>query len=288
MLGSQQSFLLACYSSALRGQCDFYEFRSMAPNDTSIFIVDSDLWTCSKKIIMSNPPSSGHPHESSSSTQLRYDFEFKYIHDGPKMHALLGAHTGNVSFPLQHPTINRTTRNSQFPSDISFLTAEIPSDDDNEDEDEENLIEQHHHQATLIAEYQWKCIWCSSFTTETSDAPISVLGFDLSNTIDYTAVDYAGTIRIHIHSSTSRICVSISATTAADTIFFTCPLIDRPIDHHHRCTMERGDVREAPFVPYTNSSIEYAGGATSHLPTAAATLRTAEFSVIVDSRMYET
>jgi hypothetical protein len=108
--GSQQSFLLACYSSVSRGQCDFYEVRSMITNGASLFVIDYGLWTCSKKIIMPNPPSA-HQQESRSSAQLPYDFEFKHVYDEPKMHALLGAHTGNASFPMQHP-IARTTKNS--------------------------------------------------------------------------------------------------------------------------------------------------------------------------------
>ncbi len=138
-INPQQSFLLACYLSTSRGQCDFYEVSSMTTNTTSSFILDYDLWTSSKKIIMPNPPTS-HSHDTSVSTQLPYDFEFRHVYDGPKMHALLGAHTGNISLPIQQQNI-RSTTNTQLPSDISFLSAEIPSDD----EDDDN----HHHQTTL-------------------------------------------------------------------------------------------------------------------------------------------
>ncbi|CAF1023409.1 unnamed protein product [Adineta ricciae] len=134
---TQQSFLLACYPSTSRGQCDFYEVSSMTMNSTSpsSFIVDYDLWTCTKKIIMPNPPTT-HSQDTSGTTHLPYDFEFKHVHDGPKMHALLGAHTGNISpLSIPHPPI-RSIANTQLPTDISFLSAEIPTDDD--DDDEEN------------------------------------------------------------------------------------------------------------------------------------------------------
>ncbi len=150
-INSQQSFLLACYLSTSRGQCDFYEVSSMDMNSTSSFILDYDLWTSSKKIIMPNPPTL-HSHDTSVSTQLPYDFEFRHVYDGPKMHALLGAHTGNLSLPIQQQII-RSTTNTQLPSDISFLSAEIPSDDDDEDDDHQiERIQQehhHHHQTTL-------------------------------------------------------------------------------------------------------------------------------------------
>ncbi|CAF0759298.1 unnamed protein product [Rotaria sp. Silwood1] len=159
---TQQSFLLACYLSTSRGQCDFYEVNSMTTNSTSSssssFIIDYDLWTCSKKIIMPNPPTS-HSHDTNVSTQLPYDFEFKHVYDGPKMHALLGAHTGNFTLPNQYQKI-RSTNNNQLPADISFLTAEIPSDDDNDDDDDdhnnhhqqiERIQQEHHHQTTLTS-----------------------------------------------------------------------------------------------------------------------------------------
>ncbi|CAF1174960.1 unnamed protein product [Adineta steineri] len=151
---TQQSFLLACYSSTSRGQCDFYEVSSMNINSTtSSFMIDYDLWTCSKKIIMPNPPTS-HSHDTSISTQLPYDFEFKHVYDGPKMHALIGAHTGNISPAIQYQTI-RSTINSQRPTDISFLSAEIPSDDDDDDDDDnshhqiQKIHQEHLHQTTL-------------------------------------------------------------------------------------------------------------------------------------------
>ena len=128
---NSQSFLLACYLSSARGQCDFYEVR---PNSSS-FVLDFDLWTCSKKIIMPNPLP-GHQHDASSSAQLPYDFEFKHVYDGPKMYALLGAHAGNLSIPMPQQQV-RPTVSSQFPTEISFLSGEIPSDDDEEDEEEE-------------------------------------------------------------------------------------------------------------------------------------------------------
>jgi len=148
-INPQQSFLLACYLSTSRGQCDFYEVSSMTTNSTSSssFILDYDLWTSSKKIIMPNPPTS-HSHDTSVSTQLPYDFEFRHVYDGPKMHALLGAHTGNVSLPIQQQTV-RSTTNTQLPSDISFLSAEIPSDDDDDHQVERIQQEHHHHQTTL-------------------------------------------------------------------------------------------------------------------------------------------
>ncbi|CAF4636090.1 unnamed protein product, partial [Rotaria magnacalcarata] len=77
-------------------------------------------------------PSTMHSHDTSVSTQLPYDFEFKHVYDGPKMHALLGAHAGNISLSNQYQT-TRSTKNAQLPADLSFLTAEIPSDDDNDD-----------------------------------------------------------------------------------------------------------------------------------------------------------
>jgi hypothetical protein len=145
-INPQQSFLLACYLSTSRGQCDFYEVSSLTINSTSSssFILDYDLWTSTKKIIMPNPPTS-HSHDTSVSTQLPYDFEFRHVYDGPKMHALLGAHTGHFSLPTQQQTIRSTTN-------ISFLSAEIPSDDD--DDDDHHQIERiqqehHHHQTTL-------------------------------------------------------------------------------------------------------------------------------------------
>ena len=138
---NQQSFLLACYLSTSRGQCDFYEVNSMNINSTSSFITDYDLWTCTKKIIMPNPPTS---HDTSVSTQLPYDFEFKHVYDGPKMHALLGAHTGNISLPIRS-----TMKNTQSSNDVSFLSAEIPSDDDDDNEQIERIQQEHHHQTTL-------------------------------------------------------------------------------------------------------------------------------------------
>ena len=141
---TQQSFLLACYSSTSRGQCDFYEVCSTNLNSTSSCIIDYDLWTCSKKIIMPTP-SLSHQHDAHASTQLPYDFEFKHVYDGPKMHALLGAHTGNMSISMPHSLV-APTKMAQFPSDISFLSAEIPSDDD---EDDAVYQHHHHHDATL-------------------------------------------------------------------------------------------------------------------------------------------
>ncbi|CAF0961196.1 unnamed protein product [Rotaria magnacalcarata] len=151
---TQQSFLLACYLSTSRGQCDFYEVSSMTTNSTpSTFMIDYDLWTCSKKIIMPNP-STMHSHDTSVSTQLPYDFEFKHVYDGPKMHALLGAHTGNISLSNQYQT-TRSTKNAQLPADLSFLTAEIPSDDDNDDNgnhhDQIERIQQEHHLQTALS-----------------------------------------------------------------------------------------------------------------------------------------
>jgi hypothetical protein len=145
---TQQSFLLACYLSTSRGQCDFYEVNSMNINTASSFVIDYDLWTCTKKIIMPNPPTS-HSHDTNVSTQLPYDFEFKHVYDGPKMHALLGAHTGNVPLPIQQRTI-RSTTNTQSPADISFLSAEIPSDDDDDDDHEIERIQQEHHLQTTL------------------------------------------------------------------------------------------------------------------------------------------
>ena len=154
-INPQQSFLLACYSSTSRGQCDFYEVSSMSTNaSTSSVILDYDLWTSSKKIIMPNLPTS-HSHDTSVSTQLPYDFEFRHVYDGPKMHALLGAYTGNISLPIQQQIVRKT--NTQLPSDISFLSAEIPSDDDEEDEHNhqseriQQEQQQHHHQTTLLS-----------------------------------------------------------------------------------------------------------------------------------------
>lgn len=155
---TQQSFLLACYLSTARGQCDFYEVSSMITNSTKpSFVIDYDLWTCSKKVIMPNP-STTHSHDTSVNTQLPYDFEFKHVYDGPKMHALLGAHSGNISLSNQHQS-TQSTKNSQFPSDISFLTVEIPSDDDEDGEGNtgndndfhqlERLQQEHHLQTTL-------------------------------------------------------------------------------------------------------------------------------------------
>jgi hypothetical protein len=148
-INPQQSFLLACYLSTSRGQCDFYEVNSMMTNSTtsSSFILDYDLWTSSRKIIMPNP-STSHSHDTSVSTQLPYDFEFRHVYDGPKMHALLGAHTGNVSLPIQQQTI-RSTTNTQLPPDISFLSAEIPSDDEDDQHQIERIQQEHHHQTTL-------------------------------------------------------------------------------------------------------------------------------------------
>jgi hypothetical protein len=146
---TQQSFLLACYLSTSRGQCDFYEVNSMTmkSKSSSSFMIDYDLWTCSKKIIMPNPPTS-HSHDVSLSTQLPYDFEFKHVYDGPKMHALLGAYTGNISPSIQHQTI-RSTTNTQLPTDISFLSAEILSDDEDDDNQIQRIQQEHHHQTTL-------------------------------------------------------------------------------------------------------------------------------------------
>jgi hypothetical protein len=146
-INPQQSFLLACYLSTSRGQCDFYEVNSMTTS--SSFILDYDLWTSSKKIIMPNPPTS-HSHDTSVSTQLPYDFEFRHVYDGPKMHALLGAHTGNFSLPIQQQTV-RSTTNTQLPSDISFLSAEIPSDDDDDDHQIERIQQEHHHHQTTLS-----------------------------------------------------------------------------------------------------------------------------------------
>lgn len=155
-INSQQSFLLACYLSTSRGQCDFYEVTSTMTNSTSSsssFMLDYDLWTSSKKIIMPNPPTS-HSHDTSVNTQLPYDFEFRHVYDGPKMHALLGAHTGNHSLPIQQQIL-RSTTTTQLTSDISFLSGEIPSDDEDDDNDHHQMgqLQQehhhHHHQTTL-------------------------------------------------------------------------------------------------------------------------------------------
>lgn len=148
---NQQSFLLACFLSTSRGQCDFYEVNSMNTNSTSSFMIDYDLWTCTKKIIMPNPPTSSH--DTSVNTQLPYDFEFKHVYDGPKMHALLGAHTGNISLSIQQQqsSIRSKSKNTQLTNDISFLSAEIPSDNDDDDDDDVQTerIQQEHHQTTL-------------------------------------------------------------------------------------------------------------------------------------------
>lgn len=151
-MNSQQAFLLACYSSTSRGQCDFYEVISTGTNTAPSFILDYDLWTTSKKIIMPNLPAS-HSHDTSVNAQLPYDFEFRHVYDGPKMHALLGAYTGNTSLPIQQSTV-RSNPNTQLPSDISFLSGEIPSDDDEEDhhrQHENDRIHQEHplHQTIL-------------------------------------------------------------------------------------------------------------------------------------------
>lgn len=147
---SQQSFLLACYLSTSRGQCDFYEVRSMTGiGSNSPFMLDFDLWTCSKKIIMPNPPT-GHQHDTSASAQLPYDFEFKHVYDGPKMYALLGAHTGNLSVPPQQQLV-RPTMTSQLPTDISFLSVEIPSDDEDEEDCGDFEQQQHQHQVTMAS-----------------------------------------------------------------------------------------------------------------------------------------
>ena len=147
---TQQSFLLACYLSTSRGQCDFYEVNSITVNSissTSSLVIDYDLWTCSKKIIMPNPPSS-HSHDTTVSAQLPYDFEFKHVYDGPKMQAMLGAHSIKISLPGQHQTI-RSTKNTQLPEDISFLTAEILSDDDDGNDDNND-----HQIGQIQREYQ--------------------------------------------------------------------------------------------------------------------------------------
>ena len=155
----QQAFLLACYLSTSRGQCDFYEVTvttGSSTNSTS-FILDYDLWTSSKKIIMPNPPTS-HSHDASVNTQLPYDFEFRHVYDGPKMRALLGAHMGNVSLSTpqqQHQPMRSSTTpiNTQLPSDISFLSAIIPSDDeddvDHHSHPSERIQQEHHHQTML-------------------------------------------------------------------------------------------------------------------------------------------
>jgi len=156
-VNAQQSFLLACYSSTSRGQCDFYEVTSTSMNTSSNLVIEYDLWTSSKKIIMPNIPTL-HSHDASVNIQLPYDFEFRHVFDGPKMHALLGAYTGNTSLPIQQPQTQlqqkaiRSNTNTQFPSDISFLSAEIPSEDEEDDhqqQQQQQLENERIHQATL-------------------------------------------------------------------------------------------------------------------------------------------
>ena len=153
----QQAFLLACYLSTSRGQCDFYEVTATMGSSTNSasVILDYDLWTSSRKIIMPNPPTS-HSHDTTVNTQLPYDFEFRHVYDGPKMRALLGAHTGNMSLPTSQQQSIRSTAtptNAQLPSDISFLSAEIPSDDEDDDDHHhrstQRIQQDHHHQTTL-------------------------------------------------------------------------------------------------------------------------------------------
>lgn len=155
----QQAFLLASYLSTSRGQCDFYEVTVTTGSSTnsSSFILDYDLWTSSRKIIMPNPPIS-HSHDASVNTQLPYDFEFRHVYDGPKMRALLGAHTGNISLvsPQQPPMRSiATPTNPQLPSDISFLSAVIPSDDeddvDHHSRPTDRIQQEHHHHQTMLS-----------------------------------------------------------------------------------------------------------------------------------------
>jgi hypothetical protein len=61
--------------------------------------------------------------------QISYDFQFNHVSTEPKNDTLLEVQSENPSLSPQLPI------NSQFPTDISFLSAEISSDD--------------HHQITL-------------------------------------------------------------------------------------------------------------------------------------------
>jgi hypothetical protein len=75
------------------------------------------------------PNLSSYQYGISFSTQVSYDFQFKHVSNQPKNNTLLGVQPENPSLSTQPPI------NTQFPTDISFLSAEISSDD--------------HHQITL-------------------------------------------------------------------------------------------------------------------------------------------
>ncbi|CAF3452400.1 unnamed protein product [Rotaria sp. Silwood1] len=121
-INSQQSFLLACYLSTSYNQWIFYEVCLVTTNSLSSITIDYDLWKCSKNIIM--PNSSLNHYDGNSSTQIPYDFEFRRIYDEPKNSPVLKNHSENISFPIQHQTI-QSLNNTRFSTNVSFPSTEI-------------------------------------------------------------------------------------------------------------------------------------------------------------------
>ncbi|CAF1176965.1 unnamed protein product [Adineta ricciae] len=67
-------FLLACYLSTTRGQCDFYEVKPIPVGSTPIKTIEYDRWRCSKQISLPL-----HQLNANCSTEFPYDFEFQLI-----------------------------------------------------------------------------------------------------------------------------------------------------------------------------------------------------------------
>lgn len=111
-VNSQQSFLLACYSSTLHNQWTFYEVYSIPILSKPSLIVDYDLWTCSKNIVI--PSSSLNQHDSTNSTQIPYDFEFKRIDDLEKPYL-------NSSIQYRN---DKSMNKTQYPQHMSCSSEE--------------------------------------------------------------------------------------------------------------------------------------------------------------------
>ncbi|CAF0732215.1 unnamed protein product [Didymodactylos carnosus] len=129
-----QPFILLFYSSLARGKCEYYEVTTTNQH------IDYHLWTTTKKIIM--PTTS----TNDNATNLPYDFDFKHVYDGPKMHALLDAcGINSKQSECQQPYLVKShstptpikTPQQQFSSNASILSDD--EDDNPNNEEQEHL-----------------------------------------------------------------------------------------------------------------------------------------------------
>ncbi|CAF0833886.1 unnamed protein product, partial [Didymodactylos carnosus] len=132
-----QPFILLFYSSLARGKCEYYEVST--PNQH----IDYHLWTTTKKIIM--PTAS----TNDGTTNLPYDFDFKHVYDGPKMHALLHACGINRKYNEQqqnYPVRSHSaellekTPQERFRSDASFSSDEEDENPNNEEQEHLSIM----------------------------------------------------------------------------------------------------------------------------------------------------